>query len=308
MTWLMLAILAYLLISLEVILDKFLLSSERISHPVIYAFYSGILSVFTLILFPLGGHSIGLTSFFSYAFFGIVFLYGIFCLFTAIAKSAASQVTPVVGAVVPIVTYFLSLFFLNERLGELEIMGVVALIVGGLAISLDLSSTREKNRFFSGFYPSILAGILIGISMTAMKRFYEVEGGFINAFVWTRLGVTLGALSLLFFPPWRKIIQGSFSSFYQERGQNSRTGLLFIFNKILGGTGSIMTNYAISLGAVTIVNALVSVEFAFILIMGVLFSLRFPRIFKESYRPAVLFQKIIAIVVIGLGIILISLK
>ncbi|MCX6764050.1 MAG: EamA family transporter [Candidatus Moranbacteria bacterium] len=308
MNWLIIAILAYLLIALEIILDKFLLSSKRISHPVVYAFYSGILSAFTLVIFPFGGHSVGIINFILYAVSGMVFLYGILCLFSAINKSEASQVAPVVGAVIPLVTYFLSLFFLKERLGLLEIMGVIFLITGGLAISLNLSVLKEKRRFFSGFYPSILAGVLIGISMTAMKRFYEVEGEFINAFVWTRLGVTIGALSLLFFPAWRKIIRGTFLSFRQERNRSSQTGLLFIFNKVLGGFGSILTNYAISLGAVTVVNAMVSLEFVFILVIGMLLSFQFPKIFRERYSFPILMQKIIAIAIIALGVVLVSIK
>ena len=51
MNWLIVSIIAYLLIALGVILDKFLLSSNRISHPVVYAFYSGLLSFFTIFIY-----------------------------------------------------------------------------------------------------------------------------------------------------------------------------------------------------------------------------------------------------------------
>ena len=48
MHWLTITIVAYFLLALEIILDKFLLSSKRVSHPSIYAFYSGALGFFAV--------------------------------------------------------------------------------------------------------------------------------------------------------------------------------------------------------------------------------------------------------------------
>ncbi|MDZ4384999.1 MAG: EamA family transporter [Candidatus Moranbacteria bacterium] len=306
MNYLAIAVVAYFLVAIEVILDKFLLTSKRVSHPSVYAFYIGMMSLFALALIPFGFHLIGLKQAFFTIIPGIIFAYGVLCLFFAINKSEASRVLPVVGAIIPIVTFLLSIFFLSERLHLVQLAGVAALIVGGLLISFDLPFKRDK-KFFKGFYYSIGAGILLAIAFTWFKHFFERDN-FVNVFIWTRLGLFLGSISLFLNPAWRRRILGSFGGFNNPQKEHYRTGSLFVVNKALGGIGSYMTNYAIAIGSVTIVNALVSTEYVFILIIGLVMSFKFPKIFQEKESALDLMQKIVAILIISLGVVLISLK
>lgn len=307
MSYVVIAIVAYFLVALQVILDKFLLSSKRVSHPAIYAFYSGLLSLATLPIFsPLGFYWAGWTMSINYLLTGAVFTYGVLCLFFALKKSEASKVTPVVGAIIPAATFFLSIIFLGEQLGRIQAIGVIILIFGGLLISFDLPLKLEK-KFFAGFPQAISAGILLAIAFTAFKYFFERDS-FSNVFIWTRIGLFAGALSLLSSSFWRKIILASLLKFKKPERENTRTGMLFIFNKILGGTGSALTNYAIALGSVTVVNALVSVEYIFVFLLGLIFSFWLPKIFAEKGKFWDIAQKIGAIIIITFGIILTSLK
>jgi len=306
MSWLFIAIFAYCLVGLEVVLDKFLLSSNRVAHPATYAFYSGMLSFTTLLIFaPFGVHRIILHQALLSVLSGAIFLYGVLCLFYAINKSEASQVVPVVGAVIPLTTYILSAVFLHEVLAGRQLFGVFILIFGGLLISFDLPLKVNKKKFFSGFYYSIMAGVLIAGGFTWFKEFF-IRDNFINVFVWTRMGLFIGALSLLAFPLWRKKIFSSFGGLKKPGTENYKTSGMFVGNKILGGVGSILTNLAISRGSVTIVNALVSVEYVFIFFLSLLFSEFFPSIFKEKEDFMDVFQKIVAIFIITAGIIMIS--
>jgi drug/metabolite transporter (DMT)-like permease len=65
-------------------------------------------------------------------------------------------------------------------------------------------------------------------------------------------------------------------------------------------------NYAIALGSVTIVNALIATEYVFIVIFGLLFSLWQPKIFAESGAFWDVAQKVAAIFIISAGVLLIS--
>lgn len=304
MSWLVIAAVAYLLIALEVILDKFLLSSRRVSHPSVYAFYSGILSLFAFAFFPFGFHGVGVSQLFLSLFSGAVFVYGILALFFAIRESEASRVTPVVGAVIPAVAYFLSIFFLKEQLEMLEIYGVLALILGGIGISFNIDR-KDKKIFFSGLKYSVLAGMLLAVAFTCFKSLYESDN-FINVYIWTRFGVMLGALGLFLSPSWRKIIFNSISNFKNPSGENKRSGLLFVFTKSLGGTGSILKEYATSIGSVTIVSALISLEYVFIFIMGIFLTFWLPEIFSEKRDSRNIAQKLLAVAVITIGVILVS--
>jgi drug/metabolite transporter (DMT)-like permease len=304
MLWLIISVLAYLLVALETILDKFLLSSNKISHPAIYAFYSGILSSFAFLFFPFGFHFIGFGKLFVGILAGTIFIYGTLALFYAIKESDASQVTPVVVATTPIVTYFFSLLILHDRLFFHQLLGVAILISGGLLVSVDLSG-RKKDKFFKGFYHAILAGALLALAFTLFKQLYN-EGKFINIFIWTRFGLFSGAFSLLLFSNWRKVILKSLYKFRKPQAENYQSSAIFVITKALGGLGSIALNYAISLGSVTIVNALVSLEYAFVFIFEVVLAFWFPSIFKRTKSPLGILQKSAAVVLIGTGVFLVS--
>lgn len=304
MSWLIISIVAYLLIALQVVLDKFLLSSKKISHPAIYAFYSGIMSLFVLFLIPFGFHEVSAVQGIFSIISGTVFLYGMLMLFFAVDRSEVSRVTPVVGAIVPVATYFLSILILKEQLNAYQILGALVLIAGGIIISFNIPFRKEK-KFFSGLFYSVIAGILLAGAFTLFKDFYDKDG-FINVFVWTRFGLAVGAISLLFFPSWRKAIFSSLFKFKKPGKEHKKSGIIFVLNKAFGGSGSILINYAISLGSVTLVNALVSLEYVFVILLGILFSHWAPEIFQEKKDVKNLSQKILAILIITLGIVLIS--
>ena len=60
-----------------------------------------------------------------------------------------------------------------------------------------------------------------------------------------------------------------------------------------------------SLVSVTIINALVSLEYVFIFILGILFSMWFPKIIKEKNDTRTIIQKAVAIVIISIGFFLV---
>ena len=304
MNWLVFTSIAYFIIAVQVIVDKFLISSKRISHPAIYAFYSGILSLATTALFPLGAHPVSASFFGLYFLTGIIFFFSILILFFAYQKAEVSRVTVVVGAVMPIATYVFSLLLGSESLNVRQIFGAFVLILGGILISWEFSP-EIRRKFFDGFFLSIAAGILLAAAYSLMKFFYASDN-FINVFVWSRLGLGSGALTLFLWPSWRKKIISSLSGFKKPKKENRRTGLLFIFNKILGGFGSILLNFSMSLGSVTVINALVSLEYAFVFILGILFSIWFHHIFEEKRGWKDILQKISAILIIALGLALVA--
>ncbi len=299
MNWLLITVVAYFLIALESILDKFLLSSQRVAHPATYAFYSGLLSLTAFLFFPWGFHWISLTTAWQEILAGAIFTFGILFLFFAIKNSEASQVIPVVGAVTTIVTFLLSFIFLGEHLLILKFWGIIILIIGGLLISLDFSAERLKH-FFDGFSFSVLAGFFLAVAYTWFKYFYEADN-FINVYIWTRLGLMLGASSFFLYAPWRKIIWSSLVKFKKPPTQNQRSGVLFVATKALGGVGSFLLNYSISLGSVTIINSMVAVEYVFIFGLAYLFFKKGNKIFAEKRDKATLVRKLVAVCIIAIG-------
>jgi len=306
MNWFAIATIAYFLIALQTILDKFLLSSKRVAQPVVYAFYSGVMSFFTLILFPFGFHSIGPVLFLEYILAGVLFLSGMLLLFFAIQKSEASRVVPVVGAIIPIATYFFSMIFLGDVLVGTKLWGALILILGGLLISWTRPArSGGKHSFFAGFYQAILSGIILAAAFTLFKLFYK-QDNFMDVFIWTRIGLFFGALIFLFYAPWRKAIFSSLSNFKKPSHTQQSSGALFVFNKILGGVGSVMLNFSMSLGNITVINALVALEYAFIFILGIGLTFWLPKVFQEKMDWKDSLQKFSAMALIAVGIALVS--
>lgn len=311
MPWIMLTILAYFLGAMTVILDKYLLGSQRISSPPIYAFYVGILGLGVLIFWPLAfifpsfalaipSYDQLLLSFLS----GIFFLFGITASYFAIKKSETSKVTPVVFSVVPIVTFLAAYSWGIENFSFLRILGISLLIFGGLLISFDLPLKLNKKKFFAGFYFSVCSGILLGLSTFLLKLVYE-EQNFFNGFVWTRIGAFIGTFSFLLIPVWRKGIINSFLHGKKKQG-TATTGFIFVSNKILGGTSSALVNLAIGMGSVTLVSSMVSLQYVFVLLLAVLAGKHLPHVFEERLYFWDWVQKIIAMIIIAFGMFLIT--
>lgn len=313
MSWISITISAYLFGAIAVLLDKFLLGSKRISSAQTYAFYVGVFGMGALLFAPLGifypsmrlsipsGDQIMLSM-----ISGIFYMAGIATLYAAIKRAEASRVTPVVFSVVPMATYAIALLLKNEHLTRMQILGVVALIFGGLLISFDLPIRLGKKKFFSGFYLSCASGVFFALAYVLFKFVYAPPQLFFNGFVWTRAGAFLGALALLLVPVWRTAIMKSLANSKKPTKKHVHTGGIFVTNKVIGGTSSIMVNYALSLGSVTLINAMVSMQYVFVLLLVALAARKFPEIYEEKLYFWDWIQKIAAIVIIAVGMVLIS--
>jgi drug/metabolite transporter (DMT)-like permease len=305
MFWLTIVICAYLFGALANVGDKFLLGSKRISSAPVYAFYIGVFGLGALVLAPFGLNFPEGNMLFLCLISGALFLAGITFLYFAIERAQASRVVPVVGAIIPLVSFFLAMFFSLEKLTGQQIFGVALLIFGGLLISFDLPLKLGKKKFFSGFYYAMAAGFLMAAAYL-MFKYISNQQSFVTWYVWTRIGSFAGACGLLFVPRWRKMIFNSFSAVKKDRKQTVATGGIFLGNKIVGGISTLMLNYAIKLGSVTALNALVSLQYVFVLALATALSHKRKHIFQENLEFWDWMQKILAIFIIGFGIFFIS--
>ncbi|MEI7890378.1 MAG: hypothetical protein WCI36_00255 [bacterium] len=305
MSWIIIAISAYLLGAFAVLTDKFLLGSKRISSPQVYTFYVGIFGLGAFLFAPFGFAVPSADQIMLSLIAGAVYIAGIFAINISISKAEASRVTPVVFSVVPIVSYLISYAMGIEKLNILQIGGVALLVFGGLLISFDLPLKAKKQKFFVGFYSSCVAGALLAVSYV-MFKFVYLEQTFLNGFMWTRIGGFLFALLLLVIPTWRKSIFKSFTGAKNPSKKTVGTGGIFIGNKVLGGASSILLNKAFSLGSVTLVNSMVSLQYVFVLVLVYVAAKKQPKVFAEKLFFWDWVQKIGAIVVIAIGMFFVS--
>lgn len=301
MLWLIIVTGAYFFGALSNVGDKFLLGSKKISSAPVYSFYIGIFGLGAFILAPFGltfpnGNIMTLC-----LISGLLFTVGITFLYFAIERAEASRVMPVFGAVIPIVSFILASIYGVENLTILQILGVALLVFGGLLISFDLPLKLGKRKFFSGFYHACAAGFVIAVAYLIFKYIADSGEPFITWYIWTRVGGLIGAVGLLLVPSWKKNILNSFLSAKKNKENAAKTGGIFIGNKLIGGISTLMLNYAIQLGSVTLINALVSLQYVFVLAIVTILSRTRANVFQEKLLFWDWAQKVAAIAIIAVG-------
>lgn len=302
--WFTIAVSGYFLMAMVFMFDKYLLHS-RISKPAVYAFYVAMFSLFSLFFIPFGvsfpGADIMLRAFIS----GMFFIYSLVALYKAVQKNEISRVAPLVGTIIPLVSVAYAFFFLGERLGMLEFFAILILAIGGFLVSFDLPIRNLK--LFYGFKYSVIAGISQAVSFGLLKNVFN-EVGFINGFVWNRMGFFLAGMSLLLFPVFRRQIRKSFNQKNSSPGRVVSTGIFFTMNKIMAGVGSFLIVLAISKGSVSAVNATGGVQFVFVLCLVSIFSIWHQHIYQEKLKFSDWMQKFLAIAFIAIGLWMLSIS
>lgn len=313
MSWIGFALSSYALGALAALLDKYLLGSRRIPSVTLYVFFVALLGAAVLLVFPLGFFypqlRVDLPNAGNLLFcllVGFLYTVGLGFFYQAIRKAKASQAVPVVFSLIPLVALLGEATLGGYLLGGERLGGIGLLVLGGLLISFDLPLKIAKRSFFAGFPAAFAAGTILGFSYLGLNRIYE-EQSFFAGFFWTRLGGLFTVLALFFHRPSRRQIVRVFS--FRPRkidGGHFLTGALFLLNKIIGGTGSILFNKALSLGSASNVNALASFQFVFVVLFALPFAKSHPEIFEENVSLGDWVQRIGAIAIIGLGLIWIS--
>lgn len=301
--WLLITVSAYLILAIVYLVDKYLLAGP-IPSPKVYSFYVGMLGILILFLAPFVGFYIPESFQIILSLLaGIFFILAIFYLYKALRLFEASRVVPAIGGLTPLFSFGLIYLFSlgKERLPFLEIIAFILLIIGSVLITLE----RKKLITLRSLRVSVLAAFLFSLSFVLTKYVY-LEQPFWSGLIWIRIGGFLTALCFfLFFKEIKEEILTKKVSF------KPKTGVIFLSNQSLGAGAIVLQNWAIALAPlvyVAIINALQGVQYAFLLIFAVFLSLRYPRILREETSGKVILQKIIAILLIGGGLILLAFK
>ncbi len=198
MSWLLVAILSYLILAVVSLVDKYLLTNS-IPNPKVYVFYVGILGILVLFLAPFVGFYIpeksqivlGLLA-------GAVFIYALFWFYKTLQLFETSRVVPAIGGLVPLFTFGLIYLFSygREVLSLREFIAFILLILGSILINLK----KEKLINLKSFKFSALSAFLLSLSFVLIKYVYLAQP-FWNGFIWRSIGGFLASVCFFFFFP-----------------------------------------------------------------------------------------------------------
>jgi drug/metabolite transporter (DMT)-like permease len=296
MSWIYFAVSAYLLSAVSGAVDKFLVS-KVVRHPVAYAFYIGVTGPFSFLLAPFGLKFISLNDLIIANMAGICIVIGLLYYFKAVQLTTVSRILPIQGGLVPLFTLAFAYFLLGERLNPNQYVSFIFLVSGAVLISF----RKEKQGWHAtalGF--AIVSSVLFALAAIFSKHIFDVSN-FVSGMVWTRMGFIIAAVALLASKENRKYI------FKAPKEAKAKNIFIYYVARFSGTIGGFLQNYAVSIGSVTIVNALQGTQFIFVLLLTSFLSIYFPKVLKEKITKAILAQKIFAILLIGVGLALLTL-
>ncbi|MCU0679735.1 MAG: DMT family transporter [Planctomycetes bacterium] len=308
MSWLILAIVSYVILAVVNLMDKFLVDNVLPSSKA-YAFLVGFMSVLIIIIAPWflnwpGSHLL-LVNLLTGALFPLALLF----LYSSLHRGDASKILVLIGGIVPVFSIIFSIIFLQEKFSSNQWLGFVFLLIGTFVMALlpeHHNYWKEhvgifKRKSFQG--PTLLLAILASLFFAAFfvgTKYAYTGQTFWSAFIWIRIGSALMALAFLLPKHWRHEIIRSLT---HHSGRSSKSNKwLVLGNQILSSGGFILQNYAVFLGSVAVVSALQGVQYAVLLTLGIVITLFFPKILKEDVSKKIIIQKIAAIICIAVGL------
>ncbi|MDD5696746.1 MAG: hypothetical protein PHO90_02100 [Candidatus Pacebacteria bacterium] len=300
MMWLLVSIVSYFFFALASLGDKIVL--KKAPKPKLYAFYVGVLSVLAVVLIPFIDFQFPSSKIWVWIILdGIVYVWGLYILFRALDKYEVSRVMPMTGAFQPMFIFILTWIFwpINQlSLTQADFLGFFLLFLGGMVISLERNYELTRDSFFL----SSFAALLFCLDFIFLK-FVLLEMPFLSGFITVRLASAFFALFFLFDKEVRGDVFGG-------RKQKQEVGVIFLLAQAAGGLATILQSLAIALVPVAflaIVNALKGVQYVFLFVLTVVFSYYLPGYLKEALSKRVLIQKLAAILIIGLGLVVLTL-
>ncbi|MCX6781004.1 MAG: DMT family transporter [Candidatus Magasanikbacteria bacterium] len=300
MSWFLIALLASLCWSLTVHTDKFVLSRYFKSNgPGGYILFTSVVELVIVAAIFLTHHnalSVPPHEIFFLLTSGAAYIIGLLFYVWAITKEEATRVS-IVFQTIPVFTFIIEYFFLHAFFTKFQLIGSVIILAGAILISIDTDNiTRKKVRLRrSALLLMLASSMLIAISWILFRQ-GALANDYWTSIAWQYTGcVFVGAILFFGVGPYRR----SFFSVLKNNGIG--VILLNVANELLNEGGNRLMSYAVLFVPVTLAQVTNSFQAVFVFLLGVVLTIFFPKISKESISAKDIIQKISAIIVMILG-------
>jgi len=287
MSWFFIALWAPFLVACANHNDKFLLSrylkEKNIGSIVIpSSLFSGVAITIVLCIQP-DVYGVGLVQGSALVATGMLSVLASLCYLYALDLDEASFVTPFYQTV-PIFAYVLAYFILGETITLAQGLGSLAIMLGALGLSVEFA--RRGMRFRRNVVALMLAASLLSAINGVIFKLIAVDRGFWVSLFWGFVGQVLAGLILLVWvPSYRRDFLGLFKQ------QKAAVVGLIALSRILFSVSESVTLYATLLAPVALVLLVNSFQPLFVFTLGIVLTLFFPRVAKESLGRMKLLQK-----------------
>jgi uncharacterized membrane protein len=302
MNWFTIALIAPALWSVTNHIDKYLVSkyfkgggtgsliifSSLIGlfvFPVIYIFHPNVTNIETKYALLIGAN-------------GFLYVLGLLPYIYALQKDEASIVVPLFQTI-PVFSYILAFIVLGETLTTMQIFASLLVILGAIALSLDLIAKRPKFKK-EVFGLMFLASFLVALNGLIFK-FVAIQADFWATSFWEYVGFTvLAILLLLFIPSYRKqFVSVIKANKVPVLGLNG-------LNEVINIVAKLSMNFATLLAPLALVWVVNGFQPFFVFLYGLILTLFFPHFGTENLARKHIIQKIVAILIMFTGTLLLN--
>ncbi len=200
----------------------------------------------------------------------------------------------------PIFGFFLSFILLGEILTSSQIFGAIFIILGSIVLSLEFNKVKKK-------FKKRLIALMLGSSFfyalnAVVFKLIAIDQGFLDSLFWDMLGKFLfGIFILLSLAKYRD----QFINLIKSSGV--KITILNLLNEVIGLAGELAVVLAVLYAPVVLVQSVTGVQPIFVLLLGILITLHFPKFGKEEMSKRHLAQKITGILIVTTGVLVLTL-
>ncbi len=298
MNWITLSLLAPLIYTVVVFVDKFVVE-HKVKLSLGMPGYGAIsATMFGTIVWLFAGISgVGSKNALLILASGCISMFGFALYFYALAKSQTSYIIALLQTT-PLFTLVFSYLLLDERLSTQQLLGFVLVFIAVIGLSVDKVESRLKVD--AAFWSILLANVFFALA-SIVVAYTSDSVAFMPLLALESWGIAIGGAMLLLLV--RQVRTAFINSFKTVGRQTLRIVFfnegLFIFVKAL-------SYFAITLGPVSLVNVLGGTQVFYGFMAGVLLSRTYPKYFKEDLgRRELIFKLCFSMVLFG-GILLMS--
>jgi len=290
MSWLILSLAAVFIWTFVNIINKFLLE-HKIKNVSFITFTSGMI---TLVLFTSASLILGKINFSSIivtiAFAGGAFYsLAVWLYYAALQKEEVSRLVPMF-AMNSIFVAILAFFFLSEKLFWHSYLGIILIVTSAVLISQ--KEHKLKIKLSIAFLLTLFATIILAFRTIALK-FATIQSDIWSVLIWVGLG-TGATASIIMFSSKKRISV-----------DDKKVAKQLVFVQTFSAIAYLMFVWALAIGSATLVSTVVATRHLTVFLLATGISYLFPNIIKEKITKTILLQKLIAIVMAIVGIILI---
>ncbi|PJE75995.1 hypothetical protein COV04_01985, partial [Candidatus Uhrbacteria bacterium CG10_big_fil_rev_8_21_14_0_10_48_11] len=207
--------------------------------------------------------------------------------FTAVSQEEISRIVPLLYFV-PLYISVLAAIFLHEVFGPAKYIGILFLVLGATLLTYRPGTIRVSKPFWL-----MLVAAIFWAAAAILEKYLVTNSDVWTVYAWARLGAGLGA-PLFIALVWREIAA------IRQRWGSSRLAILGV-NETINILAQLFLFFALSLGPVTLVSALGSVQSFFVLLLTLVVGFWRPGLLKEELGRRVFLQKFAATLLMFIG-------